>query len=523
MSKQSLLLVDGDPRSLRVLEVSLKKAGFVVTTAVNGKDALDKVELSPPDLVISETLLDELDGYAFCQRLKANPEWADIPFVFLTAQTEIEAKIKGLELGVEDYLTKPIYIKEIVARARILIQKRQRTRIEILRHRWILQYGRGRQHPRATLVDLLWPDLPEASGRQSLRQALYSLKTVANGRLNHCLQVDPKWVLFAEPGQDMPVDIDVHRFLAAARSAQAAGATLLVGLVETHGRADTEAMARDLPRLTALAERFAQAALVFKIQPEKQGDGLIDYDPAERAVLVQLGGHNRTGRLQHDLRGRPCWAGARYLILDDRGRAYREKVYERWHAAVMNFRQGKPPAADDGRRHHLRDEVFERGCADLSEHVHLLFTIGADVAGEKIRHKYSSRVSVVVPSPLVGEGQGEGDGDVHIDDRTPCKRPPLPNPSPTRGEGLEATSPSDTPESRCGRPPCCRAPSPWRWSHASASTRGLRLRPLLRHGPLRSARARCCSAGSRPRGPAPVPSRSPRAPGRPCRPGHARA
>ena len=78
-----------------------------------------------------------------------------------------------------------------------------------------------------------------------------------------------------------------------------------------------------LPRLTALAERFAQAALVFKIQPEKQGDGVIDYDPAERAVLVQLGGHNRTGRLQHDLRGRPCWAGARYLILDDRGRAYR--------------------------------------------------------------------------------------------------------------------------------------------------------------------------------------------------------
>ncbi len=130
VSKQSLLLVDGDPRSLRVLEVSLKKAGFVVTTAVNGKDALDKVELSPPDLVISETLLDELDGYAFCQRLKANPDWADIPFVFLTAQTEIEAKIKGLELGVEDYLTKPIYIKEIVARARILIQKRQRTRIE---------------------------------------------------------------------------------------------------------------------------------------------------------------------------------------------------------------------------------------------------------------------------------------------------------------------------------------------------------------------------------------------------------
>ena len=130
VSKQSLLLVDGDPRSLRVLEVSLKKAGFNVTTAVNGRDALEQVELAAPDLVISETTLDEIDGFNFCQRLKANPAWADIPFVFLTAQTDIESKIKGLELGVDDYLTKPIYIKEIVARARILLQKRQRTRIE---------------------------------------------------------------------------------------------------------------------------------------------------------------------------------------------------------------------------------------------------------------------------------------------------------------------------------------------------------------------------------------------------------
>jgi DNA-binding response OmpR family regulator len=130
VSKQSLLLVDGDPRSLRVLEVSLKKAGFNVTTAVTGKDALEKVGLAPPDLIISETALEEVDGYAFCRKLKANAAWTEIPFVFLTAQTEIENKIRGLELGVDDYLTKPIYIKEIVTRIRILLQKRQRARIE---------------------------------------------------------------------------------------------------------------------------------------------------------------------------------------------------------------------------------------------------------------------------------------------------------------------------------------------------------------------------------------------------------
>ncbi|MCA9673681.1 MAG: DUF4388 domain-containing protein, partial [Myxococcales bacterium] len=130
MSKQSLLLVDGDPRSMRVLEVSLKKAGFNVTTAVNGSDAMDKIGLALPDLILSETKLDVVDGFALCQKLKANPSWAGIPFVFLTAQTEIEHKIKGLELGCDDYLTKPIYIKEIVTRVRILLQKQQRSRLE---------------------------------------------------------------------------------------------------------------------------------------------------------------------------------------------------------------------------------------------------------------------------------------------------------------------------------------------------------------------------------------------------------
>jgi DNA-binding SARP family transcriptional activator len=75
----------------------------------------------------------------------------------------------------------------------------------------------GRRHPRAALADLLWPDLPEASGRQSLRQALYSLKSVADGRLNECLQVDSKWVLFTPPAPASCIDVDVCRFLAAVR------------------------------------------------------------------------------------------------------------------------------------------------------------------------------------------------------------------------------------------------------------------------------------------------------------------
>jgi DNA-binding response OmpR family regulator len=130
VSKQTLLLVDGDARSLRVLEVSLRKAGFSVTTAENVRDAMDKLAVRAPELIISEIRFDDGDGFDLRRRVQENTEWQEIPFVFLTSETAIEYKIKGLELGVDDYLTKPIYIKEIVARIGILLQKKQRSRIE---------------------------------------------------------------------------------------------------------------------------------------------------------------------------------------------------------------------------------------------------------------------------------------------------------------------------------------------------------------------------------------------------------
>ena len=130
MAKQHLLLVDGDAKSLRVMEVSLKKAGFQVTTAIHGKDALEKVQISPPDLVLSETRMSEMDGFELCKVLKSDDRFRAIPFVFLTSQKAVESKVKGLETGAEDYLTKPIYIKEVVTRVRMILQKVEKERIE---------------------------------------------------------------------------------------------------------------------------------------------------------------------------------------------------------------------------------------------------------------------------------------------------------------------------------------------------------------------------------------------------------
>jgi DNA-binding response OmpR family regulator len=130
MAKKNLLLVDADPKSVRVMEVSLRQAGFSVTTSPDGEDALEKVALNAPDLIIADTKLPGMDGFAFATRVKADPRLATIPFLFLSSQNDIEHKVKGLELGVEDYLTKPIYIKEILTRVRILMEKREKEGLE---------------------------------------------------------------------------------------------------------------------------------------------------------------------------------------------------------------------------------------------------------------------------------------------------------------------------------------------------------------------------------------------------------
>src|ERR1044071_1296714 len=90
VAKKQLLLVDADPRSVRVLEVSLKKSGYSVTTASDGADALAKIDFSAPDLILSDTRLPRLDGYELVRRMKDKPEHAHIPVVFLTSQKSIE-------------------------------------------------------------------------------------------------------------------------------------------------------------------------------------------------------------------------------------------------------------------------------------------------------------------------------------------------------------------------------------------------------------------------------------------------
>ncbi len=117
MNKQSLVLVvDDNPQNLKVLGNTLRENGLRVAIAKNGAGALALVKKNPPDLILLDVMMPEMDGFEVCKRLKQQAATKEIPVIFLTAKIEKEDIIEGLEVGAVDYVTKPFNIKELMAR-----------------------------------------------------------------------------------------------------------------------------------------------------------------------------------------------------------------------------------------------------------------------------------------------------------------------------------------------------------------------------------------------------------------------
>ncbi|HVH47629.1 MAG TPA: response regulator [Labilithrix sp.] len=155
MAKKKILLVDADPRSMRVVEVSLRKAGYNLACVEDGLAALDIVEAQLPDLIICDTKLPKLDGYALVRRLKDKSEHASIPVIFLATQRSVEDKIRGLELGVEDYLAKPIFVRELLARVNVVLARRAQDEIATRKSSSSLRTRFAGSIHDMTVVDLL--------------------------------------------------------------------------------------------------------------------------------------------------------------------------------------------------------------------------------------------------------------------------------------------------------------------------------------------------------------------------------
>ncbi|MCP4106878.1 MAG: response regulator [Desulfobacteraceae bacterium] len=111
-----ILITDDFPNNIQIVEAILKKEGYQISMAYNGLDALKAIEKSPPDLILMDIVMPEMDGYETCKRLKASEKTKDIPLIFLTARTETDHVIKGFELGAVDYVTKPFRSAELLVR-----------------------------------------------------------------------------------------------------------------------------------------------------------------------------------------------------------------------------------------------------------------------------------------------------------------------------------------------------------------------------------------------------------------------
>lgn len=124
MAGETILVVDDEKNIVELARLYLEDAGYVVESAYDGAEALAKIRSLRPALVVLDLMLPKIDGWEVCRRVRAT---SDVPIIMLTARSEDVDKIVGLELGADDYLTKPFNPRELVARVRAVLRRYERA------------------------------------------------------------------------------------------------------------------------------------------------------------------------------------------------------------------------------------------------------------------------------------------------------------------------------------------------------------------------------------------------------------
>jgi two-component system phosphate regulon response regulator PhoB len=125
---QRVLIVEDEPDLLELVRFNLDQAGFKVETCESGEDALASLRRSPPDLLILDLMLPDVSGEDVCRAVRADPRFAQVPIIMLTAKAEEVDRVVGFELGADDYVTKPFSPRELVLRVRAVLRRRGEAR-----------------------------------------------------------------------------------------------------------------------------------------------------------------------------------------------------------------------------------------------------------------------------------------------------------------------------------------------------------------------------------------------------------
>ena len=122
MSKQ-IFVTEDEADILELVRLKLETAGYTTRGFTRAQDLLDRLRQELPELILLDLMLPDLDGLEACRRIKSNPAWENVPIIMLTARSDIEDKVRGLEFGADDYITKPFDSKELLARVKAVLRR----------------------------------------------------------------------------------------------------------------------------------------------------------------------------------------------------------------------------------------------------------------------------------------------------------------------------------------------------------------------------------------------------------------
>ena len=127
---QTILVVDDDLDTLTLIGLTLQRRGFTVMKAQSGPEALEKLHVDLPDLMIVDVMMPHMDGYEVCRTVKGDPRTAHLPVVMLTAKAQTASQLEGFRAGAVDYITKPVHPQDLVARIAAVLERAQSAHAE---------------------------------------------------------------------------------------------------------------------------------------------------------------------------------------------------------------------------------------------------------------------------------------------------------------------------------------------------------------------------------------------------------